>query len=186
MKSLEYKGELLKTEYGWAVKSLINGRETILPLHEADEYLFKIYPNDFWEGRSGMFAINEVNRDRRTIDTMRLVDWDESNPHNPIKELEKCVKSPYYFATSYMKVNGLPFITDLTESDFNRHFNAFFSPSSVENVTPEFEDCEVSEFHDKELYSGIENLVIEWSNDGHKTAGTLARRILKLINERKV
>ena len=53
-------------------------------------------------------------------------------------------------------------------------------------VTP-FED--VSEEDSRVLinlpfYKDIEKLVLEWSNDNTKTAGVLARRIMKLINKR--
>jgi hypothetical protein len=37
--------------------------------------------------------------------------------------------------------------------------------------------------HEKTLYAEIEHLIIEWSNDGTKTAGTLTRDIMKLINK---
>ena len=33
-----------------------------------------------------------------------------------------------------------------------------------------------------DLYSKIENLIITWSIDGTKTAGTLTRQIIKLLN----
>ena len=33
------------------------------------------------------------------------------------------------------------------------------------------------------LYSEIEGLIIEWSNDGAKTAGYLKRQIMKLISD---
>ena len=33
----------------------------------------------------------------------------------------------------------------------------------------------------KELYSKIENLIIDWNNDGTKTAGQLTRKIMSLI-----
>lgn len=33
------------------------------------------------------------------------------------------------------------------------------------------------------LYQDIENLIIAWSNNGTKTAGTLTRQIEKLINK---
>jgi hypothetical protein len=36
-----------------------------------------------------------------------------------------------------------------------------------------------------ELYSEIEYLIIMWSNDGTKTAGSLTREIMKLINQDK-
>jgi hypothetical protein len=35
------------------------------------------------------------------------------------------------------------------------------------------------------LYSEIEYLIIMWCNDGTKTAGSLTREIMKLINENK-
>ena len=33
------------------------------------------------------------------------------------------------------------------------------------------------------LYSEIEGLIIEWSNDGTKTAGYLTRQIMKLLSD---
>jgi hypothetical protein len=38
-------------------------------------------------------------------------------------------------------------------------------------------------FLNKDLYSEIENLIITWSIDGTKTAGTLTRQIMKLLNK---
>ncbi len=35
----------------------------------------------------------------------------------------------------------------------------------------------------EQLYSQIENLIIIWSNDGTKTAGTLTRQIMELLNK---
>jgi hypothetical protein len=42
---------------------------------------------------------------------------------------------------------------------------------------------EVYEFleDEKPLYSEIEHLIIQWNNDGTKTAGSLTRDIMKLI-----
>lgn len=42
------------------------------------------------------------------------------------EEIEKC-KSPYYFATTYMKLkdrhgNWIPFITNMSEEEFNKYF----------------------------------------------------------------
>jgi len=37
-------------------------------------------------------------------------------------EIEKCKKSPYYYATKYLTVNGKPFTTRLTEEEFNKEF----------------------------------------------------------------
>jgi len=36
---------------------------------------------------------------------------------------------------------------------------------------------------EKELYSEIEGLIIEWSNDRTKTAGYLTRQIMKLLSD---
>jgi len=35
------------------------------------------------------------------------------------------------------------------------------------------------------LYQKIENVIIWWSNDGTKTAGSLTREIIKLIEDEK-
>jgi hypothetical protein len=40
------------------------------------------------------------------------------------------------------------------------------------------------EENEKTLYSKIEHLIIMWSNDGTKTAGSLTRQIMKLLNEK--
>jgi hypothetical protein len=183
MRSIEHAGELIKTEYGWAVKSFLNKREIIHPLNEADEYFFRAYPNEAWEGRRGLFVIMSSGD---KIDTMRLVEWETKASINPIEELEKCLKSPYYFATTYAKVSGKPFITDLSEDDFNRFFNVDLTQFNTRGESFEFEDCELSPFYDKIMYSIIENLVISWTNDGKKTAGTLTRRIMKYIHDARV
>lgn len=39
------------------------------------------------------------------------------------KEWDKCISSPYYYATRYLKVNGEKFKTSLTEEEFNNQFN---------------------------------------------------------------
>lgn len=36
------------------------------------------------------------------------------------------------------------------------------------------------------LYSKIEGAVIDWCLDGHKTAGTLTREIIKIVKENKL
>jgi hypothetical protein len=40
-------------------------------------------------------------------------------------ELKKCMESPYYYMTSYVIIDGKPFITCLTEEEFNKFFNRF-------------------------------------------------------------
>ena len=37
----------------------------------------------------------------------------------------------------------------------------------------------------KELYSQIEDLIIRWSNDGTKTAGSLTRQIMETLSQQK-
>ena len=39
------------------------------------------------------------------------------------EEYEKCIKSPWYFATKYLVVNGKPYTTPLDEEEFNKRFN---------------------------------------------------------------
>lgn len=39
------------------------------------------------------------------------------------EEIQRCIKSPYYFATKYLTVNGKPFRTLYGELDFNKFFN---------------------------------------------------------------
>ena len=36
-----------------------------------------------------------------------------------------------------------------------------------------------------EIYRKIEQLIISWSNDGTKTAGTLTREIIDILNKSK-
>jgi len=38
------------------------------------------------------------------------------------KEIAKCKQSPYYFATKYLTVNGKPFSTKFSQSEFNKRF----------------------------------------------------------------
>lgn len=38
----------------------------------------------------------------------------------------------------------------------------------------------------KDLYKDIESAIINWSNDGTQTAGTLTREIMELIRKHKV
>ena len=47
------------------------------------------------------------------------------------------------------------------------------------------EKISVYDESEKELYTQIENLIIFWSNDGTKTAGSLTREIMDLIKTKK-
>lgn len=38
---------------------------------------------------------------------------------NKLEELQKCIDSPYYFFTTYLRVNGELIHTYLTEQEFN-------------------------------------------------------------------
>jgi hypothetical protein len=41
------------------------------------------------------------------------------------EELEMCKSNPYYFAKKYMKINGNPFETMISEDDFNLYFRQY-------------------------------------------------------------
>jgi hypothetical protein len=58
-------------------------------------------------------------------------------------------------------------------------------PEFPKGVIPEFEDCKLPTLaqKDKDLYHDIEALAIQWSNDGTKSAGILARRIIQHLKE---
>lgn len=47
------------------------------------------------------------------------------------------------------------------------------------------EKISVIDESEKDLYSEIETLIISWSNDGTKTAGSLTREIMALIKTKK-
>ena len=47
----------------------------------------------------------------------------------------------------------------------------------------------ITQFEEKpnqDLYSELESLIIKWANDGTKTAGSLTRDILNIINKQKL
>jgi hypothetical protein len=50
---------------------------------------------------------------------------------------------------------------------------------------PELKSDNLSEAN-KEIYSDIEDLIIRWVNDGTKTAGTLTRRIMYMLDKKNV
>jgi hypothetical protein len=60
-------------------------------------------------------------------------------------------------------------------------------PSQSEESKPKmprvFEFLALVNNYEKTLYAENEHLIIDWSNDGTKTAGTLTRDIMKLINK---
>ncbi len=47
---------------------------------------------------------------------------------NRFDEVQKCKASPYYYATTYLLINGKRFTTLLTEDEFNEQFNSFLYP----------------------------------------------------------
>lgn len=49
-----------------------------------------------------------------------------------------------------------------------------------------FEELKNSNQIDINLYSDMEQLIIEWNNDGTKTAGCLTRRIFQLLNDKGI
>lgn len=52
----------------------------------------------------------------------RLQELEKLSPKEKLhweQEMKKCIDSPYYFATTYLTVNGMPFTTLYTEEEFN-------------------------------------------------------------------
>ena len=43
-------------------------------------------------------------------------------PDETANEIKKCNENPYYFATTYLTINGKPFTTPLKEEVFNNLF----------------------------------------------------------------
>lgn len=79
--------------------------------------------------------------------------------------------------------------SDLPEENAGETYEVYPGwPNFPKGTVREFKD--VSE-EDKRVvinlpyYQDIERLIIDWSNDNTKTAGRLARRIVKLINKGK-
>lgn len=60
------------------------------------------------------------------------------------------------------------------------------SPKFAKGLVADFEDVPEKEIPNcmrGNRYKDIESLIIQWSNDGTKTAGTLARRICLYLDE---
>ena len=70
--------------------------------------LVKEYARSF--GYAGEPCIEEFKKEHTFIQW----DWQE--------EIEKCMKSPYYLAINYLRVNDEPFTTFLNEKQFNSYF----------------------------------------------------------------
>lgn len=66
-----------------------------------------------------------------------------------------------------------------------RQYNEMMRQAEVLEKDKEYKEYQKfinnMEDHQVKLYREIENLIIDWSNDGTKTAGTLTRQIMKLI-----
>jgi len=45
-----------------------------------------------------------------------------------LTEMEKCMKSPYYFYTTYCRVNGKTPTTHLSEEEFNKQWEHYENP----------------------------------------------------------
>ena len=64
-------------------------------------------------------------------------------------------------------------------------FGCMYNCGDVCNGECNREKISVIDESEKDLYSQIENLIISWSNDGTKTAGSLTREIMALIKTKK-
>lgn len=73
-----------------------------------------------------------------------------------------------------VKCHGLK----LSDFDFNKEIVGFYSSVC--------KDWLKRKHGGDMLYSNIEDSIIRWSNDGTKTAGVLARKIVKTIKQHKV
>lgn len=63
------------------------------------------------------------------------IDWKE--------EIDKCKKSPYYYATNYLTINGEKFTTRHTEKEFNNFFKSV-SKFHESEATPSFYEVDTS------------------------------------------
>lgn len=78
--------------------------------------------------------------------------------------------------------------------DINRKNEELYGPYHEEcGLFQAYCDCEFPELKsdnlsevNKEIYSDIETLIMYWCNDGTKTAGTLTRRIMYMLNKKNV
>lgn len=66
------------------------------------------------------------------------------------------------------------------EDTMEELLNEYNKPETRERLT-ELRDQENMFWENPMLYAKLEKMIMEWSNDGTKTAGELTREILKLI-----
>ena len=66
------------------------------------------------------------------------------------------------------------------EDNMEELLNEYNKPETRERLT-ELRDQENMFWENPMLYAKLEKMIMEWSNDGTKTAGELTRNILKLI-----
>ena len=74
-----------------------------------------------------------------------------TEPKEILDEIKKCQESPYYFATTYLKVNNKPFITPLSERQFNQYFfqgRMINEEELTHNIPPEYNDLITNNFWD--------------------------------------
>lgn len=71
-------------------------------------------------GNDGRYSVSIEEAIDRLVPVMK-----EPAEQNWQDEIKKCQASPYYYATTYLKVNGMPFTTLLSEEEFNKMFNRF-------------------------------------------------------------
>jgi len=95
-----------------------------------------------------------------------------------IVEIDKCFPSNY-------RVNYEP---PKNRFNFPGYCLENYYKDSGEKLNQDFQEIlkdqnfQIQDFDLNDRYSEIERAIIEWSNDGTKTAGTLTRNLIKLIN----
>lgn len=67
--------------------------------------------NSVFDNEKLKLRIAEIESEREKMSPEQRAYWEE--------EERKCIASPYYFATNYLTLNGKPFITLMTEEEFN-------------------------------------------------------------------
>ena len=70
------------------------------------------------------------------------------------------------------------------ENKENFHFNYDWSKQTRPIIDIMCNECGEIFDDPNEIYRKIEQLIISWSNDGTKTAGTLTREIIDIINKK--
>lgn len=116
------------------------------------------------------------------------------------QELHKCKINPYYYATKYLTVNGQPFTTRLTETEFNDEFNRGIGNAQSKQSPPLSEIKEgnapttpakpiveetISSNNDDVACLSLNDLLDSWITEEQRKSEILAHADAFYRNERK-